>query len=222
MVHPVHHATLAKANKLGFTVTGSHEDEVYTILWAERNKRFTSRSATQGVDDMRVFRMLTLEYPKLTIKRPNLDAWDIFKGKTHVGHGDTLQAAWDDAFEELTGGEPLEEGEELDLDDVEDDEEEGEEGGKSIVKKKFKSKYKPFKATNGDDLAQLLAKHLKVKDEIAGKMKIDEDKLERFAKRNGIWSDDYDRLNIGQRRMNIGNRLRAKLRQNPDYAIIWN
>lgn len=90
--------------------------------------------------------------------------------------------------------------------------------GKGMIKSKYKKIYKPFKMTNGDDLNQLLAKHLKYKDP-DGKMRINQAKLVKFAKANDCWVDGYKHLNVGQQRLNVGNRLRAKIKKG--HVVSW-
>lgn len=104
--------------------------------------------------------------------------------------------------------------------DDEDDEPEEQDEGKSIIKSKYKTKYRPWKMTCGDDLAQQLSKHLKVKDEDDGKMRVDAAKLKRFALANDCWDPKYAHLNVGMRRLNVANRLRAKIRKD-GYKIVW-
>lgn len=99
--------------------------------------------------------------------------------------------------------------------DPQDDEE-----GKSIVKRKYKTKYRPFKMTNGDDLAQQMKAHLNTAEGDDGKPRIDAAKLKRFAQANGVWDPAYVKLNVGQRRMNLGNRLRAKIRRD-QHVVVW-
>lgn len=107
-------------------------------------------------------------------------------------------------------------------DDAEGDvEKEGEEGdedefeGKSIVKAKYKQAYRPFRSTCGDDMARAISTAIKVVVTItlpSGKqkkvMRIDPKRLQRLARMNGVWSDEYLKLNVGQQRMNVGNRIR--------------
>lgn len=107
-----------------------------------------------------------------------------------------------------------------DEDQEEGDDEAEEETDKSMIKRKYKTRYKPFKMTNGDDLNQLLAKHLKFKDE-DGKMRVNVKTLVAFAKANDCWRAEYNKLNVGQKRLNVGNRLRAKLRKDKNYDIVW-
>lgn len=98
-----------------------------------------------------------------------------------------------------------------------DDEDEPQ--GNSIIKPKYKTRYKPFKMTNGDDLNKLLAEHLKVKDEL-GKPRVDAARLKRFAQANGVWAPEYVKLNLGMQRLNIGNRLRGKIRRDK-HEVVW-
>lgn len=121
------------------------------------------------------------------------------------------------APKKTTRDEDEEEDEPVDEDDEELDED-GDEG-KSVIKRKYKTRYRPHKMTNGDDIARLVSDHVKVKGE-DGKMHVDTEKLEEFARANGCWEDKYRFLNPGMQRMNICNRLRAKVRK--DHTVIWN
>lgn len=92
--------------------------------------------------------------------------------------------------------------------------------GRSIVKRQYRVRYHPFHDTNGDDIATQLRIYLYDKDE-NGTVCISRARLELFAKANGFWSDGYATLNNGQVRMNVGNRLRARLRKKPDWSPEW-
>lgn len=101
--------------------------------------------------------------------------------------------------------------------------EDGEEGdddeGRSIIKRVYKTRYKPFKMTCGDEMTKLIAGAICVRTKvlIGGKMKtklrIDRDKLKALAKANDCWNSGYSKLNVGQQRMNVGNRMRARVRK---------
>lgn len=97
-------------------------------------------------------------------------------------------------------------------------EESDEEEGKSLIKAKYKERYRPFRMSCGDEISQLITKHVTVEDE-DGKH-VDRDKLEHFAKLNGIWNEAYRHLNAGQARMNVGNRARALVRKGGE--LVWN
>lgn len=78
----------------------------------------------------------------------------------------------------------------------------------SIIKSKYKDKYKKFGYSCGDDIADELRAYLVgLKN---GKTFVDTIKLKKVAEDNGVWRDSYALLNVGQQRMNIGNRLRNK------------
>lgn len=93
--------------------------------------------------------------------------------------------------------------------------------GRSIVKKKYKERYRPTKMTCGDDLAQRISKHVTYHDDDNDKPMIDKAKLQRFAEANGCWVPSYKSLNAGMQRMNVANRLRGIIRKDPKYKIVW-
>lgn len=103
--------------------------------------------------------------------------------------------------------------------DIEVETEEG--NGRSIVKKKYKEKYKPTKMTCGDDLAQKISHHVTYHDDEADKPMIDKAKLQRFAEANGCWVASYKSLNAGMQRMNIRNRLSGLMRKDPKFKVVW-
>ncbi len=112
-----------------------------------------------------------------------------------------------------------------DLCDEQDIEVESE--GNSIVKAKYRQLYRPHKNSNGDELSQQLREYLVTEGEDGGEA-IDAAKLVRFAKANECWVESYaslktasGALNVGQIRMNCGNRLRAKLRKDSEYTVKW-
>lgn len=89
---------------------------------------------------------------------------------------------------------------------------EGEENnGRSVVKKKYKRAYKPFKGKCGDTLADKITAHVMFKPEGESKFRTDADKLVRFAKANGVWDPEYKGRNNGLVRMSVRNRLQGKL-----------
>jgi hypothetical protein len=98
-----------------------------------------------------------------------------------------------------------------------EDEPESDEGA-SVVKRKYKTRYRPFKMTCGDDLAKLISDHVSSEGD-DGEVRIDRVKLRRFALVNGVWDPKYAHLNIGMQRMNVANRLRAKVRKG--HEIVW-
>lgn len=97
---------------------------------------------------------------------------------------------------------------------------EGTEDGRSIVKRAYRIRYQYHQDTNGDPVAEQLKNYLhdETKD---GLPCINRTKMERFAQANELWDPRYSRLNNGQVRMNIGNKLRARMRKNPKHELNW-
>ena len=81
-------------------------------------------------------------------------------------------------------------------------------GPKSIVPKVFKDRYKKQGGNCGDELAD--AMNSTVKGE---KGKIDGTKLAAVMAQNGVEKGRWSNLNVGQRRMNLGNVLRARIKR---------
>lgn len=120
--------------------------------------------------------------------------------------------------------------------ETEDDESDADQS-KSIVKAKYKAKYKPTKDKCGDELSFRIHDHVSREDD-AGELKVVLDLLRNFAKANECWVTAYASLrsrtgawNAGMARMNVANRLRARLRRiakeqerpfNIDKDIVWN
>ncbi len=91
---------------------------------------------------------------------------------------------------------------------------------RSVIKPTFRDRYKEHGGNCGDDLAQLLSKHVTVSDN-DGKSRVDMAKLKALVKLNGLeWKPEYDVLNPGLIRMTCANRLRALSRRGK--TIIWN
>lgn len=248
----IHHATLAKAQKLGVVMDMRIDTGIVCAHWVEKNKRAYGMAAPAVLADMVAWQMLTREYANLKVEQPHVkDAnfvWEISLRKDVIGEGERLNEAFLDAADVLGGGESeendeaeydAEEKEEFELNGAEagDGESEGDEGdadplmvgegedddapeGKSVVKRKYKQRYRPFKMTCGDELSKLITAHVTVETE-EGK-RIDRAKLVKFAKANHAWDDRYKLMNIGMVRMNVGNKLRGILRKNPDTVVIWN
>lgn len=223
---PIHHATIAKAAKIGVILSQVPDSDRIMAHWTERNRRAyaaNSAGAPALVDDIAKLRMLVLEYPHLKVEQPNLKqgdySWTISLRGDVIGEDERLADAWDAALDVLEGSED-------DTDDFVADEDRGDsdedDKGKSVVKRKYKTAYKPFKQTCGDELSQLITRHLRtLKDPDTGRMRIDPDKLRKFAKANGVWDDKYAKLNVGMRRMTIGVRLRGRVKKDKDFQIAW-
>lgn len=102
---------------------------------------------------------------------------------------------------------------------------EGEEGdeedaSRSVIKAKYKTKYRPHKMTCGDGLAkQVREAFMTKKDPDTGKPRLDFEAFVTFAKANDCWVEGYRSLkdrhgnrNNGMIRMNVINRLRARVK----------
>lgn len=96
----------------------------------------------------------------------------------------------------------------------------GDDDGKSVIKKKYRTAYRPHKMTCGDALSQQIrAEFMTVKDPDSNKKRLDWKRFTAFAKRNDCWSDGYAKLNAGMRRMNVVNRLRARIAAGTE--VVW-
>lgn len=78
----------------------------------------------------------------------------------------------------------------------------------SIIKTKYKDRYKKNGGSCGDEIAEELTAYVVVFDR--GKARLDLKRVREVAEVNGLWKDSYSKLNPGQLRMTIGNRLRVK------------
>ncbi len=79
---------------------------------------------------------------------------------------------------------------------------------RSIVPARFKAAYADHDDTNGSKLAMAL-KEATTTENKEGRACLDVEALFRIAKANGIDPKPYAKMNNGQKRMNIGNKLRG-------------
>jgi hypothetical protein len=84
----------------------------------------------------------------------------------------------------------------------------------SVITADFRERYKQHGGSSGDELSVRLRKHLATADGT-----INLAKLKALAELNGVWSDAWSSLNVGQQRMACGNRLRALARHGT--KIVW-
>jgi hypothetical protein len=85
---------------------------------------------------------------------------------------------------------------------------------RSIVPQTYKVRYAKHQGTCGDDMA------LELKAETTGALgKLDLPRLREIAEQNGLDVTKYAKLNPGQWRMNVGNRLRGKLDRGEDVVV---
>lgn len=194
----IHHATAKKARKFGVELVA-----VWNEFEARKNGQTLACHASASVALEKAIAKLGAK-DAAAIKRIATRGM----GKRKAKERDTIRTrgAKDYNEDELLGEGEL-------------DEPEGE--GRSIIKVKYKQAYKArvLKISCSDDLAVQLAKHLKIKDE-DGKLRIDGAKLKSFARANGCWDPKYADLNVGMQRMNVINRLRAKIRRDK-HVVVW-
>jgi len=189
----IHHNTVKKAQKLGFTL-----DVVENEVEVRLGDRLLASHASGSVA------------VELAIEKMNAAAPAPKKAAKKAAA--PKKAAKPKKVVEDDEGEGDEDGE------VEAGDEEEENEGGSLVKKKYKQAYRPFHDRCGDDLSQQISDHVTVEDE-DGNVRIDRVLLRRFAKANDVWADRYNDLNNGMARMNIANRLRARIRKG--HEVVW-
>jgi hypothetical protein len=104
----------------------------------------------------------------------------------------------------------------------EEGDEEAEKEQASVVKPKYRKKYRPHRHTCGDSLTKDIAEEFMEVVEGSKKPQLDFVRFVKFAKANDCWVGSYASLNHGMARMNVANRLRAKVRKDPKFKINWN
>lgn len=87
----------------------------------------------------------------------------------------------------------------------------------SIVKDKYKNKYKANGGSCGDEVAEELGEFVRIK--VGGQLRTSVERLVQVAKDNAIWLERYASLNVGQLRMTVGNRLRIKYAEGATIVI---
>lgn len=203
----IHHATAKKAKAHGITLTVEDGEIV-----ASKDKTHLASGLMANVVLQTAIDKLAVEFQSSTsaaaVKSAQPKRAKLRKAAAEADLDDDTAAEYD---EEIEAGQH---------DDAADEDEEPAEG-KSIIKAKYKAIYKPTRMTNGDDLNALLRNYLYVVTD-AGEERINPARLKKFAKANECWVESYSSLkNIGMIRMNVCNRLRAKLRRDPEYKVEW-
>lgn len=89
---------------------------------------------------------------------------------------------------------------------------------KSIVPVKFKQAYAEHGGTNGDKVALAVTAAISVKNE-DGRTVLSDKLLTELAEANGIDMKRYEGLNMGQRSMNVRNRLRGILKSGKSIKV---
>lgn len=89
---------------------------------------------------------------------------------------------------------------------------------KSIVPSKFKAAYAAHNDTNGSPLSLALKKATTMTND-EGRETLDVKALKAIAKAHGIDFTPYEGLNNGQKRMNVGNKLRGLVKAGKPVTI---
>lgn len=198
----IHHATLAKAKK--FSIALQVEDNEVVAV-AKDGTRLASGLSGSKVLEEAITKQTGHPAKKAVAKKA--------KKVTAADLGEFEDDEEDQDGDEETGDESdalADAGDEI----AQEDEESDADQSKSGVKQKYKQLYKPTKGRCGDELGEQITAHVLDQD---GKVSLT--KLRRFAKANDCWVEAYASIpsrsgawNGGMARMNVANRLRAKLR----------
>lgn len=244
----IHHATLAKAKKFHITLTIEDNDIVATSKTGVR-----LASGPQGN------KVLEDAITKATGKPPKGNAHKLTQVGTTAKQADAVKAAKPvvkaDRFEEAAKAdgwkktrwgfskegedsvqadswEALCEDQGIEVGTDEPDDDSDADQSRSIVKAKYKERYKPTKDKCGDDLSFRINDHVTVEDDETGENRVSKKLLREFAEANGCWKPSYGSLvsrtggwNAGMARMNVANILRGKIRKaekaGEEFKVVW-
>jgi hypothetical protein len=189
----IHHNTIKKATKLGLTFAPQGiGDGNFSVL--KDGKVLTTAVDPKDALDLAILALQQLDGARNKSPKPKAKRKAPAKKKTKPARDD---------------------------EDIGDDGDPEEGNDTSVVKRKYRMKYKPHKMTCGDDITREVREHYMTKvDPDTKKKRYNWDKFIEFAKRNDCWDHAYLKLNKGMRRMNIVNRLRAKVVRDK-YEIVW-
>lgn len=237
----IHHATATKAKKFGIILTVEDNEVVATkagvrlAAGLQGNKvledaitKATGKPAKGGTPAARIGKTPAVVTPEEEACREA--GWTKKRGggfKNAETEDDSDAADWAALAEE----QELIETEEL-VDPEDDEDDSDAEQGKSIVKSKYKERYKPTKDKCGDDLSFKINEFVTVEDEETGEKKVSKKLLRAFAEANEAWTSRYGNFinrvgtwNSGMALMCVNNRIRAKVRQakkaDGEYKIVW-
>jgi hypothetical protein len=235
----IHHATAKKAKSFGITLTIEDNEVVATkggirlAAGLQGNKvledAITKATGKPAKGAKKAVLPSTGKVVSVEERVARGEGWTKVRGGgfKHIETDDESEAAdWAELCEEQGLIEPEPETEGADDDDDSDADQ-----GKSIVKAKYRAKYKPTKDKCGDELSFQISEFITVEDD-AGDKKISKKLLRAFAEANGCWVPAYGSFvsrtgdwNGGMARMNVANRLRAKIRQakkaETEFKIVW-
>lgn len=197
----IHHATLKRANMLGIELLLDGASVIALLAGEEIARAYTGKEALAAAE-AEIARHSADAKPKRARKPRDEDGEDEESEDEDEESEDEDDEAGDEESEDGEG---------------EDEGEESPAASGSIVKPKYRKIYQPKQDSCGDTLADDMRDYLTVEEE--GIKSIDLRKLRRLADANGVWNPRYANLNAGQQRMNVGNRLRALVRNGRE--ITW-
>lgn len=220
MTVKIHHASQKLAAKHGLTLTVV-ENDVACIQLATGRTLASAPTGKQALD-----RALTKLNGQAAVAaaKPASTLRDRLKSTVAKLTGKKKPARpadeEDDESKDL-GDEDLGDG----ADDAED-EADGPLKGWAALRKKYRPLYLPHNQTCGDPLSGRISEYVRVQEKVknrAGKTVtmevVSAARIERIARANGCWDDRYAALNNGQKRMNVGNRLRKLERDGIE--LVW-
>lgn len=213
----IHHATTAKAKKFQITLTVEDNEIVATGKTGVRLA--AGLQGNKVLEDAITKQTGKVAKGAVKAKVPNFEA-----------NHDAITKAIARKVKAKKAAKPAphsEEEAELDAEDESDADQ-----SKSIVKAKYKQLYKPNKDKCGDPLSFEINAHVTVEDDETGEKRVSKKLLRAFAEANGCWVPAYGSFvsrtggwNSGMAVMNVGNRLRAKVRQaakaGKEFKITW-
>lgn len=197
----IHHNTLKRAAAHGLTFSDDNATEGKPFAVFKDGTKLAEAATAKDALDLAVLELAPAKPTKAKASKPKKPA----KRKTKKS------AEYEDG------------------DDEQDPDGEDEGSNKSVIKAKYKTKYRSHKMTCGDTLAkQVREAFMTQKDPDTGKPRLDFARFVKFAQANDVWVEGYRSLknrhgkrNNGMIRMNVINRLRAKLRKDKDFKIEW-
>lgn len=205
----IHHTQVKQAAKLGITLTKGDMD----VTASKDNKSASAPSAGLAIAALiKMFQFTTADVVKALKTAKPAKTKKARKAKKPTFKCENEECGCTRREKTEDGFVCAECGEDATMD--------GDEDGASVVKRVYKTRYKPHKAKCGDEISKLISAHVMSKDPETKKMVMDQPKLARFAKANGCWDPNYLKLNGGMQRMNIANRIRGKVRRDK-HEIVW-
>lgn len=208
----IHHATMKKAKKAGIVLTIDSDGE---IVASQGEQRLASHLSGSTALQLALDKLAAAATSAATLQAQEV-AEEIAAGNTEIADPPAPPRKKRAAKKAPVKKKKSKTKKRKAAADDGDEDEEEEDEGRSVVKRQYKQRYRPFKDTCGDEVSKLISDHVFDDD----KKQIDPVKLKRFAQANGVWDSRYDHLNVGMQRMNVANKLRGRIRRE-DYEIKW-